>query len=60
VGDLGRIQVHVPPGRYWLVLQFGDTPARIAGEWISALSILLCLGVLVWDVRVERRSRRVL
>ncbi|MDE3088490.1 MAG: hypothetical protein KGJ80_03780 [Chloroflexota bacterium] len=57
VGDLGRIQVHVPQGRYWLVLQFGGTPARTAGEWISAFSILLCLGVLLWDVRAKRKSR---
>ncbi len=57
VGDLGRIQVHVPPGRYWLVLEFGDTPVRIAGEWISALSILLALGLLIWDVRVKQKQK---
>ena len=55
VGDLGRIQVHVPKGRYFLILRFDDTPPRTAGEWISGFSVLLALGVLIWDVRDRRR-----
>ncbi len=57
VGDLGRIQVHVPKGRYFLILEFDDTPVRIAGKWISAFSLLFALGLLIWDVRVKRRQK---
>jgi hypothetical protein len=57
VGELGRIQVHVPKGRYFLILRFDDTPPRVAGEWISAFSILFCLGMMIWDVRVKRKTR---
>ena len=56
VGELGRIQVHVPKGRYFLILRFDDTPPRIAGEWISGFSLFFALGVLIWDVRVKRRQ----
>jgi Gpi18-like mannosyltransferase len=56
VGKLGRIQARVPKGEHWLMLRFDDTPPRIAGQWISALSVLLALGLLIWDVRVKRRS----
>ncbi len=55
---LGRIQVAIPKGQeQWLLLRFDDTPPRIAGEWISAISVLLALGLLIWDVR-ERRRRK--
>ncbi len=57
VGDLGRIQVHVPKGRYFLILEFDDTPVRTAGKWISAFSILFALGLLIWDVRAKRRQK---
>lgn len=56
--NLGRIRVPVPKGPdQWLMLRFDDTPPRIAGEWISAFSVLLCLGLLIWDVREKRRAR---
>jgi len=52
--ELGRMRVPVPKGAdQWLLLRFEDTPPRIAGEWISAFSVLLCLGILVWDVRTK-------
>ena len=58
VGDLGRIQVRVPKGdNQWLMLRFDDTPPRIAGEWITAASLLLALGLLIWDVRAKRRQK---
>jgi hypothetical protein len=57
VGDLGRMQVLVPAGRYWLILRFEDTPPRIAGEWISIFSILFSLGLLIWDVKTKRNAR---
>jgi 6-pyruvoyl-tetrahydropterin synthase related domain len=58
VGDLGRIQVHVPKGRYWLILEFDDTPVRAVSKWISAFSILLALGLLIWDVRAKQKDER--
>jgi hypothetical protein len=54
VAPTGRIQVHVPQGRYWLNLRFEDSPPRVVGNWISAFSILLALGLFVWDLRVKR------
>jgi hypothetical protein len=57
VGDLGRMQVLVPAGRYWLILRFEDTPPRIAGEWISIFSVLFSLGLLIWDVKTKRNAR---
>lgn len=54
VGDLGRIQVRVPQGRYWLTLRFEDSPPRIVGQGISAVSIVIVLGLLAWDFRKEK------
>jgi hypothetical protein len=57
IGELGRIQVRVPKGQdQWLLLRFDDTPPRIVGSWISALSILLALGLLIGDVRNRRKD----
>jgi len=59
VDELGRIRVHITKGQeQWLMLRFDDTLPRVAGEWISAFCILLCLGVLTWDVRAKRSRRR--
>jgi hypothetical protein len=59
--DLGRIQVLVPKGTdQWLYLHFDDTTPRIAGEWISAGSILLALGLLIWEVRSQRKHAKAL
>jgi hypothetical protein len=56
---LGRIRVHVPAGReQWLLVRFDDTPPRIIGTWISALSILLALGLLVTEVRGQKSEVR--
>jgi hypothetical protein len=47
----------VPKGNdQWLMLHFDDTLPRTLGKWLSALSILFCLGVLIWDVRIKRRQ----
>lgn len=47
---LGRIRVHIPQGQeQWLLVRFDDTLPRIIGGWVSALSILLALGLLVWE-----------
>ncbi len=56
---LGRIRVHIPQGQeQWLLLRFDDTPPRIAGHWISAASILLALGLVIWDIRDKGRRRK--
>ncbi len=58
VGEQGQIQVRMPKGReQWLMLRFDDTPPRMAGGWISALSILLSLTLIIWEVRVRRQGR---
>jgi hypothetical protein len=49
---LGRIRVHVPAGQeQWLLVRFDDTLPRIIGGWVSALSILLALGLAVSGIR---------
>ena len=57
VGELGRMQVRMPEGRYFLILRFEDTPPRIVGQWLSAFSILLALSLLIWEIRDMRKSR---
>ena len=57
VGELGRMQVRMPEGRYWLILRFEDTPPRIVGQWLSAFSILLALSLLIWEIRHMRKTR---
>jgi hypothetical protein len=53
---LGRIRVHIPQGQeQWLLLRFDDTPPRIIGNWVSAASILIALGLVLWDVRDKRK-----
>jgi hypothetical protein len=45
-GPLGRITVEVPGNRRYLLLRFEDTPVRVAGKVLSALSLGMVL--LVW------------
>ena len=47
-GPLGRITVEVPGNRRYLLLRFEDTPVRVAGKTLSALSLGVVL--LVWEV----------
>jgi hypothetical protein len=47
----GWMVVPIPPGSHFLELRFKDTPVRIAGQWISILSLLVWLGLMgagVW------------
>jgi hypothetical protein len=48
-GSLGRISVCVPVGEYYLLLRFEDTPVRVAGQWLSSLSLLAVLALLGWQ-----------
>lgn len=57
VGELGRIQVRVPQGRYWLVLRFQDTLPRTAGQALSGLSVLAVMALVIWEIRLGRRTR---
>jgi len=55
-GELGVITVPVPKGEHFLLLQFEDTPPRIAGTLLSALSIA---AMLLWGCwALTRRMRR--
>lgn len=48
-GTLGRMTVPVPPvGEGFVLLRYGDTPPRVAGQWISLVTLLLLLGVAIW------------
>jgi hypothetical protein len=47
--DEGWIVVPVPQGEHFLELRFEDTPVRIAGKVISAVSFLVALFLLALD-----------
>ena len=60
-GPLGRITVEVPGNRRYLLLRFEDTPVRVAGKILSALSLGIVLlawgGTLGWRrMKMRRRS----
>ena len=48
IGEYGRMRVAIPRGDHWLLLRFDDTPARTIGAVVSAASVLIALGLLVW------------
>lgn len=49
VGPYGQIGVPIPEGEYFLLLRFEDTPVRMLGRMVSALSAAALL--LAWVVR---------
>lgn len=53
-GKLGRISVEVPQGEGYLLVRFEDTPVRVAGRWLSIVS----LGLLAIGSVIRRVSRR--
>lgn len=60
-GPLGRITVEVPGNRRYLLLRFEDTPVRVAGKVLSALSLGMVLlawgGTLGWrGMKMRRQS----
>jgi len=59
-GELGVITVPVPKGEHYLLLQFEDTPPRIAGAILSALSVAAIILWACWAVlrRARRRGAR--
>jgi hypothetical protein len=50
----GWMVVPIPPGSHFLEIRFEDTPVRLVGRWISTVSILLFLGLLI----LARASRQ--
>jgi hypothetical protein len=49
----GHIQLSVPAGQHEIELRFGDTWVRWFGKVISALSLLIWLGLLFWAKRTK-------
>lgn len=56
MGTLGRMTVAVPPGEGYVLLQYGDTPTRAVGRWISLATAALLIVLSIWTV-VRRRRR---
>jgi len=55
-GGLGRISVRVPPGEYYLLLRFEDTPVRTVGQGLSVASLGGMIALLGWSL--WRRATR--
>ncbi len=55
-GSLGRVSVWVPAGEYYLLLCFEDTPVRIAGQWLSFLSLSTVFALLAWQGYRHRKT----
>jgi hypothetical protein len=53
----GHLTVQAPAGHYRLLVRFEDTPVRVVGTWLSALSLLLVVALLAWNRR--RREGRI-
>jgi uncharacterized membrane protein YfhO len=45
-GDLGAMTIAVPTGEHSVVLQFGDTPPRLVGQWLTLAAAVLGLALL--------------
>jgi hypothetical protein len=43
----GWMVVPIPPGSHFLELRFENTPVRVAGQWITAASLVVAAGVWV-------------
>jgi uncharacterized membrane protein len=54
-GPHGLITMIVPAGEHNVLIRFGDTPARLLGALVSVASLLLALGILIWQWVRERR-----
>ena len=52
----GRIKVVVPKGEYWVLLRFEDTPPRILGQFVSGVSLVIAVGLLLWHEWSKRRA----
>jgi len=46
--DTGLLQVDVPVGKHVIGLRFGETPLRQTANTITAISICILLGIIIW------------
>ncbi|MFN8458097.1 MAG: 6-pyruvoyl-tetrahydropterin synthase-related protein [Anaerolineae bacterium] len=49
----GWMVVPIPTGPHFLELRFEDTLVRIVGRWISAVSLLIVIGMTIFSVKRE-------
>lgn len=56
----GLMQIGVPPGTHALRIWFGSTPARLAGDLVSLVSLLLSAVLLAGSAAWRKRRRRLL
>jgi len=47
-GTRGKITVIVPEGDHYLLLRFEDTPVRVVGKYVTALSVFIMFAALGW------------
>ncbi|MFQ6001643.1 MAG: hypothetical protein ACE5LG_08235 [Anaerolineae bacterium] len=57
-GTWGKITVTVPEGDHYLLLRFEDTPVRVVGKYVTALSVLVMFAALGWKARGRAFSFR--
>jgi hypothetical protein len=43
----GWMVVPIPPGSHFLELRFENTPVRTAGQWLTAASLAVVVGMLI-------------
>jgi len=55
-GSLGRVSMWVPVGEYYLLLRFEDTMVRVAGQWLSFLSLSTVFALLAWQGYRRRKA----
>ena len=53
-GPYGLITMKVPSGQHSVLIRFGDTPVRLLGALVSVVSLLLGVGILIWQWVGER------
>ena len=56
-GSIGRVSAWVPPGEYYLLLQFEDTPVRLVGQSLSVISVLVILAIIGWQLYRSIKAR---
>ncbi len=47
----GLIQTQIPPGVHTLTLQLESTPLRTWGQWLSIISLIILIGVMLISIR---------
>lgn len=52
----GRIKVTIPQGEHGLWLRFDDTPPRTVGTILSGISLLVSIGLFVWNTRNQKNQ----